>query len=410
MSSVLSELVLIGAVCFNAILAIINGHVFALQRVHVVLAEIVIYATALSLIGFNADRRMMPWFLLALFIILFGLLLALGNGAFNAKYLRDVLVIPIFVMLGMTYHRATLLRPLLILQTIVFLVAVLEAVLPGAYAEVFRILEYYVNTRDFSESQFWNADSTLFISATRPGERFFGFVELHRLSSIFLEPVSLGNYCVVMAIAVIAFWRELRVWARVYLTASILAILIGCDGRLAAASILIIVILVPLLSQLPSRWSVMYLPLVLIASAGYVWFFNRDAAGDTFGGRLAGSLLTLSEMDLSGLLGFDAISADRGADSGIAYFLFTQSFIGVAIIWLSICLVPDGRDYQSRIYVHAISVFIPLNLMVSYSFFSIKVASLMWFCYGFIFMKSRAYDASVDRDGTLRLPAVDVAA
>jgi len=409
MSSVLSELVLIGAVSFNAILAIVNGHLFGLQRVHVVLAEVVIYAAALSLIGFKADRKMMPWFLLSLFIILSGLLLALGNGAFNAKYLRDVLVIPVFVMLGMTFHRATLIRPLLILQTIVFLVAVVEAVLPGAYADVFRILEYYVNTRDFSESQFWNADSTLFISATRPGERFFGFIELHRISSIFLEPVSLGNYCVVMAIAAIAFWRELGIWSRIYLIVSILAMLIGCDGRLAAASILIILILVPLLNQIPSRWSVTYLPLVLVFSAGYVWIFNKDAAGDTFGGRLAGSLLFLSEMDLSGLLGFDAISAESSADSGIAYFLLTQSVIGVAIIWLCICMVPDGRDYRSRMYVHALAVFIPLNLMVSYSFFSIKVAALIWFCYGYVYMKSLSEGAVIANDVAYRLPSVDVA-
>src|SRR5258708_1820592 len=152
MSSALSEMILIGAVLFNAILAIINGHVFALARPHVVLAELAIYAAAISLLFFNADRKMMPWFLLAFFVILLGLLLALGNGAFNAKYTRDVLVIPVFVMLGMTYDRTSLVRPLLILQTIVFLVAILEAVRPDAYAELFRILQYYINTRDFSQN------------------------------------------------------------------------------------------------------------------------------------------------------------------------------------------------------------------------------------------------------------------
>jgi putative polymerase len=410
MSSILSELVLIGAVSFNAVLAIINGHIVALQRVHVVVAEIAIYAAALSLIIFNADRKMMPWALLTLFIILSGLLLALGNGDFNAKYLRDVLVIPVFVMLGMTYHRATLARPLLILQTIVFLVGILEAVRPDAYAELFRVLQYYVNTRDFSESAFWNADSTLFLSATRPGERFFGFVEIHRLSSIFLEPVSLGNYCVIIAIAAMVFWKELTAWTRAYLILSTLCILVGCDGRLAATSILIIVILAPLFNEIPGRWSVIYLPLVLIASAAYVWAFNQDGTGDTFGGRLASSLLILSQMDLTGLFGLDAMSSGSAADSGIAYFLLTQSVIGVAVIWLCICLVPDGHDYRSRMYIHAVCVFIPLNLMVSYSFFSIKVAALIWFCYGYVYMKSISDMADTGMDGTYQLPAVDMAA
>jgi putative polymerase len=290
------------------------------------------------------------------------------------------------------------------------MVGILEAVRPDAYAELFRVLDYYVHTRDFSGDQFWNADSTLFISATRPGDRFFGFVEFHRLSSIFLEPVSLGNYCVVIAIAVIAFWKELTAFARVYLIASTLCLLIGCDGRLAAASILIIVILVPVLNQFPGRWSVIYLPLVLIASVAYVWAFNEDATADTFGGRLAGSLLLLSEMDLAGLFGLDAISSYVAADSGIAYFLLTQSVIGVAVIWLCISLVPAGQDYRSRMYVHAICVFIPLNLMVSYSFFSIKVSALMWFCYGHIVMQSTLGKVELERDGIYRLPATDVAA
>jgi putative polymerase len=410
MSSVLSEMVLIGAVLFNAILAIVNGHVLTLARTHVVLAELFIYAAALSLIFFNADRRMLPWFLLAWFIILIGLLLALGNGTFNAKYTRDVLVIPVFVMLGMIYDRANLVRPLLILQTIVFLVAVLEAVVPDAYSGLFRILQYYVNTRDFSQNQFWNTESTLFVSATRPGQRFFGFVELHRLSSIFLEPVSLGNYCVMAAVAVIAIWRDLTAWPKIYLVGSTFFLLVGCDGRLAAASILIILILIPIFKQIPSRWSFTYLPLVLMASAGFVWIFHNDATGDTFGGRLAGTMLLLSQMDLAGFLGFDALSSNMAADSGIAYFLLTQSVLGVALIWLCICLVPDGHDYRSRMYVHAIAVFIPLNLMVSYSFFSIKVAALIWFCYGHLYMKGSADEAEADKSATYQLPAVDFAA
>jgi hypothetical protein len=81
--SALPAIVLIAAVCFNAILAIINGHVVALAQVHVVLAEIAIYAVALAIIITHADRSMLPWFLLTLFIVVMGLLIGLGNGSFN---------------------------------------------------------------------------------------------------------------------------------------------------------------------------------------------------------------------------------------------------------------------------------------------------------------------------------------
>jgi putative polymerase len=407
-NTAITECVLILAVCFNAILSIINGHVLALERGHVIFSEIAVYAAALMIVVFNADRRMLPWFLLAFFIILNGLLLSLGNGAFNAKYMRDVLAIPTFIMLGMTYNSKSLTRPLVILQTIILAVAILEALRPQAYSEIFQVLKYYVNTRDFSKGSFWNSDSTLFVSATRPGERFFGFVDLHRLSSIFLEPVSLGNYCVIVAIFLIAYWHELSVGMRSYLTGSTLALLIGCDGRLAAASILIILAGTVFLRNISSRWSVLYLPIVLLLSVLFVWSFDLNPQGDNFAGRVAGSIGSLSRVDSIGLLGLDAQSSEGAADSGIAYFVLTQSLVGVMVIWLTICLLPAGRSYSTRLYVHGIAVFIPLNLMVSYSFFSIKVASLIWFLFGYFFMSdysaesSSLFDARIRADAGLR--------
>jgi putative polymerase len=404
MTSILPELIVIWAVSFNAILAVVNGHAFALERTHVVLAEVATYGAATTLIFFNADRRMMPWLLLALAIIALALLLGLGNGNFNAKYPRDVLVIPVFVMLGMTCHRGSLVRLLIVVQTVVFLVAILEAASPALYSELFRVLDYYINTRDFSQNQFWNTESTLFVSATRPGARFFSFINLHRLSSLFLEPVSLGNYCVVAAAMILTFWRDLAMWLRSYLVASTIMLLIGCDGRLAAISILIILAAAIVTKRISSRWSVFYLPLTLVASALFVVAATPEVGADNFGGRLAGSLMVLSQIDVLGFLGLDASSSAYAADSGISYFVLTQSVVGVVMIWVCICLLPDGNDYRSRAFVHSIALFIPLNLMISYSFFSIKVAAMMWFCYGFIY-GNKGSEATTDNGDLIYHPA-----
>jgi putative polymerase len=410
MNSAVTDLVLILAVCFNALLSIINGHVVALERTHVILAEIVVYAATLTTVVLNADRKMVPWFLLTLFIILNGLLLSVGNEAFNAKYIRDVLVIPTFIMLGMTYNSRSLTRPVVILQTMIFAVSLLEALRPEAYSEIFQVLNYYVNTRDFSAGQFWNSDSSLFLSATRPGDRFFGFVDLHRLSSVFLEPVSLGNYCVIIVVLLVACWHEIGFAGRSYLIGSTLALLIGCDGRLAALSILIILIATTFLRNIPSRWSVLYLPIILLLSAVFVWVLDLDPTHDNFGGRLAGSIGTLSQVSLHGLVGLDAQSSNQAADSGVTYFILTQSLVGVTTIWLAVCLFPVGRIYSTRLYVHGIGIFIPLNLMVSYSFFSIKVASLIWFAYGYLFMKDSSAETSPLFGGGSLAPTERVAA
>src|ERR1700761_6186411 len=127
MSPAIPEIIVLVAVCFNAALAIVNGHVVQLNRGIIAFAEVAIYGAAIAVIVLNADRKMQPWFLLALFIVTNALLLSLGNGNFNAKFPRDVLVIPVFVMLGMTWRPANPVRPILVLQSIVAAVAFVEA-------------------------------------------------------------------------------------------------------------------------------------------------------------------------------------------------------------------------------------------------------------------------------------------
>jgi putative polymerase len=249
------------------------------------------------------------------------------------------------------------------------------------------VLDYYVNTRDFAANSFWNTESTLFLSATRPGARFFSFVDWHRGSSIFLEPVSLGNYCVIAAILIMACWHEMTNTARSYATGSTLFLLLDSDGRLATVSIGIVLFAVCFVRQISSRWSVLYLPIITLLAAGYISAFDISGAADDFKGRVAGTIDQLSRIDATGLLGQNARAAENAADNGIVYFILSQSLIGVIVIWFWVCLFPRGLTISSRLYFHAIALFIPLNLLVSYSFFSIKVASIIWFFFGYFYMK-----------------------
>jgi hypothetical protein len=60
------------------------------------------------------------------------------------------------------------------------------------------------------------------------------------------------------------------------------------------------------------------------------------------------------------------------------------------------------RD-STRLYVHGIAVFIPLNLMVS--IFSLKVASLIWFLFGYFFMSDYSVESSALFDARIRADA-----
>ncbi len=313
MSSVLSELVLIAAVCFNAVLSVINGHVVALARAHVILAEIAVYAGALAIIVFKADRKMWPWFLLTLFIILMGLLVSLASGELNAKYIRDVLVIPVFILLGMTYRSDTFIRPFFILHTTIFVVAVLEAISPDSFADLFKVLDYYVNTRDFSANAFWNADSNLFLSATRPGDAIFQLRQLAPVSSIFWSRCRSEIIALLLLYSSWSAGHEMTIAARCYFIGSTLFLLVGSDGRLATTSIIIVLLAVPFLQNISCRWSALYLPIILLLAAVYVWTFYTGEGYDNFSGRVAGTIEALSQIDVVGLLGLSATTAENNA-------------------------------------------------------------------------------------------------
>lgn len=394
---------LLAAFLFNPFLAFINASVMGIGRNHVVAAEMLVVATALLLIAFNARRIMLPWIGLLAGLVGAGIFFGLVNYQMELRYIRDVVNIPIFVLLGMLFVRGDLVRLVMLVQLLVLVVLLFEAFFPADFGATFDIVSYYVNTRGFSEELFWNADSTLFVSATRPGERFLlGFLEIHRLSSLFLEPVSLGNYTVLLTIFITAFWQRMSIFQKTFLVASTLVILIGSDGRLAVVISLLIVFGALVFTRLPAYSHILYLPGAVIAAALLVSLLGIRSGTDDFPGRIAFSMDMLASLDLSALMGLSQYTSVRFDDSGIAYFLVTQSIIGVMAIWLFVCLTFSQRTRTNIIFIHGIAIYISLNLLVSYSLFSIKTASLLWFIYGYLHAeeldraKARASQASLD--------------
>ena len=378
------------AIFFNAALAILNSHVASLSQSHVLIAEATITGLALLVIAFNFTSNMVIWaFLLALLLLLHSML-ALVNQSLNLKFIRDVIDIPIFIALGMVYSRSNFVRLFFYIQCIVFLGLLLELLAVDKYSSVFNVLSYYVNTRDFVVQDFWNTDSSLFISATRPNERFLlGFLDIHRFSSTFLEPVSLGNYSIVTTIFIFSFWKEMAQWMRLFFVLSTLIILVGSDGRLATVTCVVIALGSLIFPRLPRYSNVLYLPALILILGTMIALLGMQDSGDDFTGRLAGSIDLLTSLNIEELLGFDAFQAVRAFDSGITYFIITQSIIGAGLIWLFVCLVPRYDSRTSTVMIHSICLYISFNLLVSYSLFSIKTAALMWFMYGYILQDSR---------------------
>jgi putative polymerase len=381
----MAAVILIAAVLFNAALAIVNGHVMALTQTHVALGQAVIIASAIGVIAFHTKRAMAPWLLLSLIIVAIQCCLVAFSQVFSAKSIGDAIMIPIFVMLGMIYARGNIVRLFGIIQLLVLFFMLMEVLSLDLFSNIFQIVRYYINTRGFSQSNFWNPDVNLFVSATRPNERFLlPFLNLHRMSSIFLEPVSLENYCVLATIFTAAFWSRMTSWTKLFFVVSTIVLLVGSDGRMATVTCAILVAGVWIFPRLPPYSPVLYLPAVVVAAFVCVAALHWSTYNDDFGGRAARSVQLLSNLSVDSFLGLNPMAAIHASDTGVAYFVLTQSIVGAVAIWLFICLVPSYRRAASTIVVHGMCLYISLNLLVSDSMFSIKTAAPMWFVYGYI--------------------------
>jgi putative polymerase len=378
-------LVVLGALTFNAILALANANGVRMTSATVIGAEVLITGLAVGIIVSRWVPAMMPWALLLGFIVLQSLLFSLVKGGFDPKFLRDAAAIPIFIMLGMTAPRVSLVRFLIVTQTIVVLVMLFEGAAPELFGRVFNVTSYYVNTRGFTEDSFWMKDTGLFVSSFRPGERFFfNSWNLHRLSSVFLEPVSLGNYLVIVFAALMALRTEFSRPALVYMLVTCAMILVGCDGRQATVQCILVVAIALGWRVLPRPVTALILPVAVLFAFAAVLGLGLKNDGDNFTGRLVYSVDTIRRFELEHFLGIFAGNIAYTYDSGIAYFIATQSLIGVAAIWFAIVFLGEAEDESSRIFLNSACMYFALSLLVSNAAFSVKTGALLWFTLGYL--------------------------
>ncbi|MGO4684956.1 hypothetical protein [Hyphomicrobium sp. 2TAF46] len=351
-------------------------------------AELMIFFFSTLLLVLTLGPPDRPWLVLMFSFVGLGLIVSLFRDELAAKNIRDVLSIPVFLMLGLRYSRNPV-SLFLKLHLIIVIFAVLEVANPDLFSDIFDVRSYYINSRNFASDDFWNSDSSLFISATRPGERFFSFIDIHRVSSIFLEPVSLGNYVCIIVILLISFWPVISLPMRAWFIGSTAFLLFACDGRFATVTSLLVLALFPIASKLPSRSAVFYLPGVVILGAISTHLFHPDPLQDDFGGRVAKTMALARNLNFSDVIGMAEWGRiSRNLDSGLTYLIVTQTLLGACLVWFFTTLVasdrvPDlERQLRIRRATHAVALFIGLNLLVSYSLFSIKSAAFLWFLYG----------------------------
>lgn len=389
--ALLPGLLLTTALSFNAVLALVNAQVTPMPPAAVIAVEIGIVAAihVMALLAFRPEMR--PWYALIVFLVLFGAFRGFGSEGVEVRFLRDAALIPTLVLLGMCFRLKDLMRWILIVHAIVLVFMAMEALFTDFYSELFDIRTYYMNTRGYQLSDFWNAESNLYVSASRPDERIYlPFLNLHRVSSIFLEPVSLGNYCAIITGLVCVLYHRFSRGALAFLILGNIALIIACDGRLALVCSVLLVLVSVFVRFLPRRSAFLYLPLAVFAAILVVEILGLPVGGDDFPGRIAHTVDLLQRYGIADYLGLADTHLSEAVDSGVAYLIITQSVLGLIVLWTFIALTSREETVEQRRLVHVVCLYLALNMLVSFSFISIKTAALLWAVYGVLQLGERA--------------------
>jgi putative polymerase len=372
-----------GALFFNWLLAFVNARGVGVSSAYVAVCETLLLAAALLyMLRRGALREQVLIICVYALCFVFTLLRFVIAQDVEVKLLRDMAIIFVFLSLGFSAREEPY-RLVFYISVLVAVIAALEVLQPKLYGTLFNVKSYYISSRGFSETAFWNADSELFVSATRPGERFFPTpANWPRASSIFLEPVSLGNFIIVSLMVLLAGWQRLPTRIRIVWVATLGLLLLFSDSRFAFACSLLLVMLYTVLRRTPQQLSFLLFALMLLGGVVLVWVSGKTSAADDFMGRIFYSLEKIGTLDLSMLLGMKFMLAANYMDSGLVYFIVSQSLLVLILLLLLYSIGLVVRGPEAKLYKHYVLVVLALNLLISNSFFSMKVAALLWFCLG----------------------------
>lgn len=381
------------AVIFNAALAFFNANISRISVNHVMGGEAILIAAAAVVVhlSMNAQRdcrfvhaHFRPLIFLGLFLALYIANLtfsSLAGESTSLKPIRDVLIIFAFLMVGFAAasYRLDVRWPFIALTAAVVVVGLLEFVNTPLYIRLFNVASYYSQTRGDGQETL----AGIFENARSFNGRFsFGFRQAQRLSSVFLEQTTHGNYAVLICVFLAGFWNRLSLIQRFFLAGSALFIILGTDSRQAFAVCLIVSLSYAVVHRF-GRWSLfVYMPGALIFML--LGFYDPEViyrSQDNFDGRLTYSIGRFVRTDMEAMLGIRM--GERVFDSGYTYILYGQAIWGfIAFLILLPAVLPYGTA-SARRFSHAVMIFYTVNLSVSGStIFSIKTAAVLWFLIG----------------------------
>jgi putative polymerase len=330
----------------------------------------------------GGKRLQVGWLCLALAFVVIPVFVMILREQPMPKTVRDIVIVPTFVLLGIRYGRRNLSGFVVALCALVFFVAFIEAGFTEQYQQYVDVISYYIS-KGAAEEQATFHDDKLYISAIRPVGRMFGsflFGDL-RASSIFLEPVSLGMFAAIVAFYALAAGDEITRGRRTACLAFAFVFTVLCDGRLAFGLVVLALAARFIVFRLSKIVLFLYLPVTVGISLLLQIMLPFTPQGDNLLGRINTTATLLRSMTLDTYLGLSP-SALPTVDSGIAYLIERVGLIGAAIFWCALCALFRYDDRAQRTFAHMACLYLSISWIICYSTFTIKTAAFLWFLFG----------------------------
>ena len=380
-STRLVSAILIASIIYQAILALIHTHIHAISAATVGGAEFFIY---LACVWVLAQHIRLEYVAVAVLILAYLMLLSIFRNAIELKGFRDVIIPLLFYGLGRQrggMHYAE--KILKVLVIVVLLFGFFELFFLDGYTYLLNIFSYYVGTGTITIATNFVTGSSLNLNGIRPegiGRTILpALLGSHRISSVFLEPISLGNFAVMVAAWGLSKQSEEYKQALFFVVAAIVLIALS-DSRFGLGVVALLMAM-RLVAAHRLHSALILLPLISILSLIVIGLFFHGGIADDTMGRLFWTGTTLLDFNIAKIFGIEGFDIPYG-DMGYAYLLSRWGVLLCITLWGALWMIRMADEQGQRFRAYAV-LYISLILTVSgTSFFALKTAGLLWFLMG----------------------------
>jgi putative polymerase len=373
---------------FNMALCFVNTKVGGVGNGAIIGCEIVVIGTVLLLSYPVIDYGR---FLVVATALIYLMALAAYRTAFHGegiqiKPVRDLLIPIAFFFFGMRAADIRLADRLVqVAAGIVVAVGLIEYAFPDRFTDLFNIARFYIDRGSMASGQS-PLSSNLFISGIRPdvlgGRNLLPFLGDHRVSSVFLEPISAGNFGIILFLwALMRSIATRRLFWGTFAAAATMIVL--SDSRFGAMFCIVATGIALLPVSLGAAVAAL-IPAVALAALFVLpgEFEKLHVIGNGFISRLILSGHFIAALDLQNWFGLRTPDF-QPFDSGYAYSFIGFGVVGVAGLWAVFWTI-DGPGWQFRSFRNLVGAYYGVLLCVSNSPYTIKTASLLWFLLGVV--------------------------